>query len=209
MPRDNSEYSMTPVPTDDLRSLIGAVSGISIRVKAIQEEQLPPVAAAAKEARDGVIILTERDKSQNARLRALESGEHFCLKEREISAHEKELAGLSKWRWWLMGIIVTALLISSGWAMNSEREVTVIHTDHASTKRDVERHEKTIEALTKTAAQNHLELLVELQKVPTRVKEVVPQRTIEDALVEAGVNERERERIIRAIERTKNRQGAQ
>jgi hypothetical protein len=170
---DYPRYAATPVPQETIDSLVRTVIRIEGRVKSIQEEQLPPVASAAKEARDGVIVLTEHDKALTERIKSVESKsfEHDCLKEKEISAHEKEIAGLSKWRWWLMGLIVTAAMIAASWATGSSREMATVISDQAATQRDVARIEEASKA-------NHREMMQELRSLPGRIKES-PMVTIE------------------------------
>jgi len=199
----------TPIPTRDLDALTRAVGRIEGRVTSIQEEQLPPVAAAASEARDGVLKLNEQQKTNKARLRRLEDADapdHICQREGEITAMERELAGLSKWRWWLMGLVVTTAVIGGSWAVGSARDLTGLQTDHASTKRDVARHEREIDVIEKAQHANREAILSEIRGVPGKVRQAMPETDIEDTLDDRSLTARERALVKEILNRAERRE---
>jgi len=213
MTAKHRDGSVTPIPTEDwaaitrnISTMSNTVVKIESAVETIKDDLLPPVAEAAKVAKEGVIRLEEKQKVNQKRLGALESAnpsdhdpcEMVIEHGKAISAQERELAGLSKWRWWLMGIIVTAIVIAGGWATRSSNELTAVRTTATSHSEALKRHDASIEALEKQR-QRDLEKIVEgINAVPTKVRAAVPQPTIEDALDAQPLTPRE-ERLVREI----------
>jgi len=215
----------TPIPTTDLRLLTEAVGRIEGRVTSIQEEQLPPVAKAATEARDGVIRLTERQKATVARVKSLEdrpSLDYQCDKSEtirsntlaiaiatgSISAQEREIAGLSKWRWWLGGLIVTVVSITIGWALTSNGDARAAQVERQAIKGNVTRHEVHLQALEKASAADRQVFIKEVRAVPQKVQAAMPEPDIDDAVDDAHeLTDGERTRIRAIIKRAERRNG--
>jgi len=204
------QYGHTPIPTADLSKLIDSTVRIEARVSSIADEQLPAVSKAATEARDGVIRLTERDKDSRRRIDALEDAPlptHKCDQEGVISANEREIAGLSKWRWWLMGLLIAASLTGVGAAVTAARDMASLESTDAAIRRDVVRNEKHIEIIENAHAKTREELIGEIRKVPNKVQESIPEPNIDDALANEPLSERDRAIIRAVLERAERRNG--
>jgi hypothetical protein len=196
-----------------LHVLKDSVTRIEERVTYIQEEQIPSVAEAAKEARDGVLVLTEKQKVNQQRLKRLEEApaptHEDCDSVKDngqrISANEKELAGLSKWRWWLMGAILTAVIIAGGYAMGARGDIRAAETRQNSTDANVTRNEASIRVLRKQQAANREAIIREVRSIPSEVQKSIPARDVYDDIAERPLTTTEEETIRRILRRSEER----
>lgn len=186
----------------DLHVLKDSVSRIEERVTYIQETQIPAVAAAAKEARDGVLVLTEKQKVNQQRLKKLEDD---CDSAKDngqrISANERELAGLSKWRWWLMGAIVTAVIIAGGYAIGARGDLRAAEARQSATDSNVARNESSIRILEKQQQVNREAIIREVRDIPSKI----PIPTVYDDISKRPLTATEEETVRRILRRSEER----
>ena len=197
-------------PPSTLAEMYEAIARIDVGVSFIKEDLLPPVASAAREARDGMLQLKEKDKVTRIRLKNLENApplSHTCDKEGAISANEQDIAGLSKWRWWLMSGIIGVALFAVTCGINAARDMATLQSQDAAMQNNVKRHEAEIEAIEKARAADRDKIIHEVRAVPVNVKSVIPDPDLDDVLDERPLSKRDRE-IIRAIlDRAERRNG--
>lgn len=200
------------VPTSELLAITQKLTEVAGGVKAMQETQLPQVAADAKEARDGVIKLTGWNRDIVRRVDSLETsdkeqGDDLDQQRASITAQERELAGLSKWRWWVMGVAVTLGLFAAGMAGRALYSQGEASTERNGLRRDVDRHEDGIETLDKTQRQSRDAIIRAVKAVPVEVQQKLPEPDIEDALDEQPLTKRERQFIDAVLDRAEKRNG--
>jgi len=210
----------TPVPTNELVALTKAVASIETKVDTIKDEQLPPVAAAAQAARDGVIELKGWNRDIVRRVEGLESAPappHACAQESTIREHSKvlsghgeRLSGLSRWRWWIAVASVTLGLAAASAAGSALWTTAQAETERTEVRRDVDRHEEHIEAIERAYKADRVELLDAVGQVPRRVKKILPAgpaKTDLDAVVEDAddFTDWERRQLLTILRRREKR----
>jgi len=192
-----------------------ALGRIEGGVKTIKDDLLPPVATAANKAKEGVIRLTEQQKVNKARLKSLEDKpeplhepcEMIIDAQTKITGQERELAGLSKWRWWLMGILGTAVVLVGGWAYSSAQELTVVRTEATSRAKRVEAHERQLKALEAQRQRDLEEVVRQIKTVPRAVKESIPERDLADEIDDQPLTDREKHLVREILRRAEKRNG--
>jgi hypothetical protein len=200
---DDDPRRTSNVPNDALLSISTKLTEVATGVDNLCTTQLPPIAKAAGEARDGVIELRGWQRDTVRRVEVLEACEDeqngkLDAHSGALTAQEKEVAGLSKWRWWVMGITVTATLFAAtlaGRALLAQGEAS---SDRTGLRRDVDRHEGGIKAIREGADANRDEIIREVKAVPKKVQTTLPEPSLDDALEEYDLRDRE-ERFIREI----------
>ena len=215
---DSDKIPHTPIPLDDWAAITRNISKMSTTivridsaVSTIKNDLLPPVAEAAKKAEDGVIRLEEKQKVNQQRLKSLEVSDHdgpcevVLAHSEAISSHDQAIAGLSKWRWWIMGSIVTAVIIAGGWAVSSSNDLTAVRTEARSHTETLKRHDASILSLEKQR-QRDLERIVEsVNAVPEKVRNAAPQPSVGSVLFEEQLTPREIQTVHAILERARMR----
>lgn len=213
--RDSSGSRTTSVPTAALQDFTESIARIETTVTTIKDETIPPVASAAQEARDGVLRLQEQQKVNKARLARLEERpepshepcEMVLAHDGALTAQERELAGLSKWRWWVMGVAVTLGLFGAGLAGRALLAQGEASSDRAGQRRDIDRHEDVLKSVQTEARSNRDAILREVRAVPTKVQKSIPEPDLDDALDEHELTDRERRLVEEILRRAEKRNG--
>lgn len=213
--------TLTPAPEPDLSGMarninrIGsAVSKIDVSVQSIKEDILPPVAADAKEARDGVLRL-------DGRVNALESSPppaHECTEtdrqarqDAAIGAGEAKVAHNTRLLWWLLGVLLLVGSSAIGFAMVTGSTAARTAASLEATDETVDRHEGAIKALVEAQARDRETYLREIRALPVKVSETVqasspPAEQIDDAADELPLWPSERRQLIQLLERARARE---
>lgn len=213
-PSDNKRTSV--VPTIELMKISEKLTAVATGVDSIKNDLFPPVVKAAGEARDGVIELKGWNRDISRRVDGLENEPppiHECKQERtirdhngNITAHEREIAGLSKWRWWLMGIVTVAVISGTSWAISSARDITQVQADVRSNDRIDIRQEEHIEALENGQRRMRDEVIKEVRQVPTKVKQELPSSVL-DAIEDQPLTDWEKRQVRDILRRAEKRNG--
>jgi len=206
--------SRKTTPPNSPVEMYEAIARIDAGVTSIKEDLLPPVTKAANEAKVGVVQLRERDKVTRARLKTLETApppihapcELINEASQKVSAQDRDIAGLSKWRWWLMGLIATAVIIGGGWAVSSASDMATVQTQSTGIRSDVDRHEGSIKAIEAARVEDRDKIISAVRAVPGKVK--IPEPDLDDALDEQPeLSDRDRALIQSVLDRAKRRNG--
>ncbi len=212
--------SLTPVPTQDLATVtnnvvrIGkSVVRIEEAIKTIKDVQLPPVAKAATEARDGLIRM-------EGRVTAIENKpqrEYSCIEDDRLTIHDTEIVRVqtqqrstSRLLWAVLGIAVTICSAIFGFAMVIRSTATQNATRIEDARSNLTRHEQDIVRLEKAQQNDRATYLREVRKIPTKVQEVADNREptleeIEDAAEQIPLTQRERDVMRHLIRQARKR----
>lgn len=188
MGNDTKNQRNTPVPTGDLLALTQAVTATREGVKNVTSK-LEEVAKDARKASDGVITLTGWSKDITRRVGSLESlPEAHCLHEdilsehdsrldntekttidhgKAITAHEKEMAGLTTWRTWLTTIAATVIMAVAGAAGKAI-------WDTATSRATITQNTEDIDELEKARIADRDAIIRAVKAVPTQVEQRIP-----------------------------------
>lgn len=214
MPDDNRT---SHVRTAELIVIANQLTKVASGVDSIKNDLLPPVATASGEARDGMIRLTSASHDLTRRIKNLESRPpppHVCeqaeaIREHSglITAQERQLAGLTRWRWWAMGAVLTIGLFAAGLAGRALLAQGEAGTDRTELRRDVERHESSIDAIAKGRTEDREAIIREVKTIPIQVQQAMPQPDIHNAVDSAELTDRERQLVRGILVRAKKRNG--
>ena len=160
----------------NLDKVLQTVSRLDEKVSAIQTSQLPEVAVASHEARDGVIQLREQNKTIFRRLRAVEDrpecsraselqdlSESVAANEATVLAVQRATASIATWGKWFIGLIVTIGLFTIGWQLQESARVrhdvqqTEIRTDNSD--REIRETKRAVEKLERMVTERQEEML--------------------------------------------------
>jgi hypothetical protein len=215
--------TMTPLPIEDLQTVsrnlikVGtAVTRIEGAVSTIKDVMLPPVADAAKEARDGVLTL-------NGRVTALESKpppEYSCSQlerqqqqDTEIAETREKASGLSRLIWWFFAIAGVAASAAIGFAItstvfSSSAQEQLEDLDGLDT--EVAKHGVKIKALEEAQARDRTTYIKHVKNIPAEVEQAVQSRDptieeIEHAAEDLPLTTWERDMIKRIMSKARGR----
>lgn len=192
--------------------LIRTVTRIETKVDAIKDDVIPPLTQAAGEARDGVLVLAQKQKVNQARLASLEDWkapprepcEMVIAHNGKITAQERELAGLSRWRWYVMGAALSIGLFAASVGGRALWSVSAAEAQQQSVRRDVTNNNSAIKTIRAKNQADHDAVLGEVKAVPERLRKVLddsfPQRrsNFDDILNSESLSPRER-RVLRDV----------
>jgi len=208
MPGDRRRTSH--VDSYELLALSKSVASIATNVENISDKQLPSVACDAREARDGVIRLAVSHEELAKRVTVVEGAEpdeHVCHQTGAITAHEKQIAGLTgKWKW-IAGASIPIIFAVIGAYVAMSRSDAQIETRIGVAERAIDRHEKTFESIDKTLQATRADFKREVNAVPTKVREVVKEETIDTEDLAVHLSEREQREFLRLVRKIKNGDG--
>lgn len=203
----------TPIPTSRLNELAEAIGRIDGNVRSVKEDLLPPLTADTKEARDkarealtkiddhvvGVAhdhncSETTRQERQDSALAAL----------RELSPR---VAGLSKFLWALVGILVTGVGSSVGFALVTKAQAATNAARIESQASADQRHDELIRSFQALRESDRREFITLTRELPRRVVEArAPDEQIEHAAESLPLTPIE-ERQVKSILRNARRRG--
>ncbi len=192
-------------PPGNQAELFDSVARIEERVTTICDDLIPPVARAAGEARDRAILLTERQAATTERVEKLEgvpAVSQPCTMVKEhaerLSASERDVAGLSRWRWFLMSAVVIVITGAIAWSADSATEMATVQASSRESAEKLKTHASQLKSL-EAQRRRDIEVVVRtLENVPTQVKQAIPEPDIDDALDELLLTTHE-DRVIREI----------
>lgn len=192
MPDRERRSKMTPVPTDTLTSLVKSLVNVETRLGVLMDDVVPDLAEATKEARDGMIDLRVSNRDVVRRLDKLESATpppHLCeqvdtIQEHgnRLESHTTEIEGFQRWRWWLMGAAITIGLFAAGLAGSALVSQGEALQDRTGLRRDVERHEDSLVALSKARVEDRDAILQAVSQVPRKVQKAALEAPTLDAV---------------------------
>jgi hypothetical protein len=214
MPRDTS----TPVPTADLVAVTGTLARVDQNVRQIKNDMLPPLVADTREARDKArAALGKIDEHA----RDTDAHDHGC---KETARQEKQddaiadmrprIAGLDKWRWWLMGILLVGVSSAFGFALLSRQVSTENATRINATARDVDRHERVIDSVQKAQQRDRETYLRAVREIPSATARKVSatpvkapsQEVVERAADDLPLRPHERRQLRMLMDRARERE---
>jgi hypothetical protein len=203
------------VPTSEILDLTKIVARMEGKVDTIKDDLLPPVSVAAGEARDGVLVLTNRveqleqapdpvyECTRDEEIAALEqlAGEHG----ETLATNDERVAGITKSKSWLARILIPLTLAAAGAAATAIDRSATVRERAATNAEAIERHEETIKALRSDDAAGRREIIEAVEAVPAKVQ--LPEPDLDDAMESAPLTEEERRRVRSIIERAEKRNG--
>jgi len=179
----------TPIPTSEFNLLTRNVAEITIGVKSITEHILPPIAKDARKASDSVIKLTSWNKEIDNRISKIENGQiiHNCPYEEEINKHdtrledygkaitaqEKDVAGLSRWRTYIASITIPLALVALSTAGKAIADAATAQAERDAQSEITTRHEKEIDALEAARERDRQIITQQIKAIPIAVKTAV------------------------------------
>lgn len=213
MPTDRRTH--TPVPTTDLVAVTSTLARVDQNVRQIKNDMLPPLFADTREARDKARAALGKIEEHS---RDADAHDHGCKEtarqerqDSEIADMRPKVAGLEKWRWWLMGILVLGVSSAFGFALFTRQASTENATRLDTTERDLSRHEREIDAVQKAQQADRDTFLREVRAIPTatarKVQDTpapaieVVDRAAEDLPLRPG----ERRQLLQILERARER----
>lgn len=205
----------TPVPTSDLVALSNTLVRVDQNVKSIKNDLLPPLAADTREARDKARAalgkIEEHKADTDAHGHPCTEGDRQERQDSAIADMRPKVAGLDKWRWWLMGLVVLGLSSAIGFSLATRGVTTENATTIGSHTRELDRHEREIDTLEKAQQADRETYLREVrnlpQKVSTQIKQdpVPPPEVVERAVEDLPLRPHERRQLEDLIERARKR----
>ncbi len=192
MPDRTRPDKLTPVPTDTLTSLAKSLVNMETRLGVLMDDVVPELSSATKEARDGMIELRASQRDVARRLEHLESAPpppHDCTKStiinstaRTLDSHKAQLMGITQWRWWLMGAALSVALAATGGFVATLVAQGMAQQERTGLRRDVMRHESSIQAMQEARVRDREEILRAVSQVPMKVQKVSLENQTLDAV---------------------------
>ena len=207
----------TPVPTADLMAVTATLVRVDQNVKSIKNDLLPPVAADAREARDKARAawaqIKEHKQDDDAHEHPCVEGDRQERQDDAIADMRPKVAGLDKWRWWLMGIMVLGVSSAFGFALLTRATATENATRVESHGQDLTRHEREIDTLEKSQQADRETYLREVRGIPNataRKVQATPAKapateTVDRAVEDLPLRPHERRQLRELIDRARDR----
>ncbi|MHA1988307.1 MAG: hypothetical protein ACW98D_16850 [Promethearchaeota archaeon] len=132
------------------------ITEIAANVKSLKDDILPPIAKDARSASDSSIQLKTLLEATNERVTKLEEEQNDQYEKldkhsKTITATDKELAGLTRWKTWLASILIPLSLAALGFAgkaiYESATTKATITSNIAHTDEIIDEQQEEIESL--------------------------------------------------------------
>lgn len=179
----------TPIPTSELNSLTKNVAEITVGVKALKDDILPPIAKDARKASDAVIQLKSWTKDVDNRVKQIEGGRvtHECINQDEINEHdrkhdahataitaqEKDIVGLTRWRAGLAAIMIPLCLFAIGAAAKAIADAATATAERGAQQAITTRHEREIDGLETARERDRQAIAKQIKALPSAMQNVV------------------------------------
>jgi len=158
------------------------ITEIAAGVKALKDDILPPIARDARSASVLSIQLEAHSKSINTRIVNLESersdrDQKINDNGRSITATEKEVAGLTKWRTYIATILIPLSLAALGFAGKAVSDSATCETTITSEiqyhHKITDRQQKEINSLAATHKEDQRILIRRIDHLPRKMKSII------------------------------------
>lgn len=204
MPRQTE----TPVPTADLVVLSNTLVRVDQNVKSIKNDILPPLVVDTREARDNA-----RDALAkiNGHASDEEAHEHSCVDAPRQERQDTKISGLSKVFWIALSVFVAIVSGSYGYTLVISNSTTENATSIKGQSENINRHEKSIEALRVSRQLDRETYLKSINDLPSRVTESVQkapgssQEVVERAAEDLPLRPHERRQLRELMSRARER----
>ena len=216
MPTDRRTTS-TPVPTADLVAVTGTLARVDQNVRQIKNDMLPPLVADTREARDkaraALVKIEEHSRDTDAHGHPCTERDRQERQDDAIADMRPRIAGLDKWRWWLMGILLVGVSSAFGFALLSRQVSTENATRINATARDVDRHERVIDAVQKAQQRDRETYLRAVREIPSETARKVQATpspapdVVDRAAEDLSLRPYERRQLRELIDRARKREG--
>lgn len=206
-PTRRSPRHETPVPTADLVKVTESVIRIEESLKSIKIDLLPPVIQESSEARDGVLRL-------EGRVSVLEAAPHECIEAERLSFHdrivsglEKEIGSISRWKWWILGTILTIGMASVAVVVGTMRDVSVISTEMRTNQRDLNVYKERIDAVELRTQDERSAIIRELRNISIKL-DMRSQRDLEERIKALPLPALEKEKLYDMLDMSRRGKNA-
>jgi septal ring factor EnvC (AmiA/AmiB activator) len=184
----------TPVPTVDLLNITQVVTTTKSEIRAINR-LLPEIAKDARKTSDGLIKIATWSEDVTRRITNLEndkdeqenkldaSNSLIAENAKFITSQEKEISGLSKWRTYLLSILIPIALTIGGVIGKAIYDVAQIENTAIENRKDISENLKQLKGIEKSRREDRDEIISAVRNVPYAVDKMSLDRemTIEDA----------------------------
>lgn len=150
------------------------IAQIKQGIDSLKNDILPPIARAAEKASKGVIELNVWKDEVGRRITSIEenppihectSSEQINKNSRDITGHEKEIAGLTKWRSYLATSSVALIICCIGIIANCSSQSSDARVAQATTATKLESNTREIQALKVSQEAVKQEILQEIRSL--------------------------------------------